>query len=254
MEFVAILICLAIERWTPYGKHIRKFCFFEKYTHFFRSFKLPAYWGIAAMVLPVVLLIGALYWWSTAVLFQIFSFFISLIVLLYCLGEFNLGHPAPPTRMAYENEQEREIAGLLEEAHHNTFAILFWFVVLGKLGPVGAVLYRLVSVLARHHKNEAYVAAAKHIQHLMDWIPMRLLAFSCALMSHFLVVLKRFSHLVLSGIRDNERVLTQCGFVAFEADWKKEHVTLEIIRAHILELMDRTLILWLVVIAILILI
>lgn len=254
MEFVAIIICLAIERWTSYGKHFRNFRYFEKYTHLFKALKLPAYLGIAVMVLPVVVLIGLLYWWSSAVLFQLLSFLLSILVLLYCLGEFNLGHPAPASKLVYENEQEREIAGLLEEAHHNTFAILFWFVVLGKLGPVGAVLYRLVSVLARHHKNEAYAAAARHLQRWLDWIPMRLLAFSCGLMSHFLAVLKRFSHLACTGISDNEYVLAQCGFAAFAEDWKNEHVTLEIIRTHILELMDRTLILWLVVIAIFILV
>jgi adenosylcobinamide-phosphate synthase len=77
----------------------------------------------------------------------------------------------------------------LREAHHGTFALLFWFLVLP--GPLGLVLYPLALRAARswEHLVEADERdfgwfAARAFQ-AIDWIPQRLTAFSFALVGDF---------------------------------------------------------------------
>ncbi len=66
------------------------------------------------------------------------------------------------------------------------FGVLFWFVV---MGPVGALGYRLVQLLAR---SPAYAAAAGEMRPtfertalILDWAPAHLLAWTLALVSDF---------------------------------------------------------------------
>jgi adenosylcobinamide-phosphate synthase len=77
----------------------------------------------------------------------------------------------------------------LREAHHGTFALLFWFLVLP--GPVGLVLYPLAwrAVQSWEHMVEPderdFGWFAARAFHVIDWIPQRLTAFSFAIVGDF---------------------------------------------------------------------
>ena len=81
-------------------------------------------------------------------------------------------------------------AGLVESsfaaALSRQFGVLFWFAV---LGPVGAVGYRLVQLLARSGAFAECVGASQprfeRAALVLDWAPAHLLAFSVALVSDF---------------------------------------------------------------------
>jgi adenosylcobinamide-phosphate synthase len=77
----------------------------------------------------------------------------------------------------------------LREAHHGTFALLFWFLVLP--GPLGLVLYPLALRAAQswEHLVEAderdFGWFAARAFFVIDWIPQRVTAFTFALVGDF---------------------------------------------------------------------
>lgn len=77
----------------------------------------------------------------------------------------------------------------LREAHHGTFAVLFWFLVLP--GPLGLALYPLAMRAARSWEHLVDPADrdfgwfAARAFHAIDWIPQRLTAFTFAVVGNF---------------------------------------------------------------------
>ncbi len=77
----------------------------------------------------------------------------------------------------------------LREAHHGTFAPLFWFLVLP--GPVGLVMYPLALRAARSWEHLAdpderdFGWFAARAFHAIDWIPQRATAFAFAVAGNF---------------------------------------------------------------------
>jgi adenosylcobinamide-phosphate synthase len=77
----------------------------------------------------------------------------------------------------------------LREAHHGTFALLFWFLVLP--GPLGVVLYGLTQRAARlwelgtDPQEKEFGWFAGRVFHYLDWIPQRVTAFVFAIVGDF---------------------------------------------------------------------
>jgi cobalamin biosynthesis protein CobD/CbiB len=77
----------------------------------------------------------------------------------------------------------------LREAHHGTFALLFWFLALP--GPLGLVLYPLAHRAAQSWEQVVepderdFGWFAGRAFHAIDWIPQRLTAFSFAVVGNF---------------------------------------------------------------------
>jgi adenosylcobinamide-phosphate synthase len=65
------------------------------------------------------------------------------------------------------------------------FGVLFWFVVLSAAGPVGAVLYRASSILARRWNEGSFGQFARAAFHLINWLPARLTALTYAIAGDF---------------------------------------------------------------------
>lgn len=238
MEFITILICLAVERWTNFGAYIRKFSLLERYIKLFVRLKMPSHLGLVIILLPLVLVVGVIYWALLHVWFGLYAFIFSVAILLYCLGEFEINKKRAALDERYQNPNEQEIVTLLSAANHNIFAILFWFIV---LGPLGSVLYRLNDLLSHQNDLPEYAIAAKQFENVLDWIPVRLFVFSFALISHFLDVFKIWMQHGVTGINFNEEFMAKCGFAAVKDE------------KNISNLIDRALIVWLVVFAVVIL-
>jgi len=62
------------------------------------------------------------------------------------------------------------------------FAPVFYFLL---VGPAGALAYRLLQLAARTDRDGSVVSAAERVLHALDWLPLRFLAFSCALTGDF---------------------------------------------------------------------
>lgn len=72
-------------------------------------------------------------------------------------------------------------------SHRQMFGVLFWFVLLVPLGPIGAVLFRCASILAwRWEPSQGrFGTCAQRVFHVINWVPVRLTALTYAIAGNF---------------------------------------------------------------------
>jgi len=79
------------------------------------------------------------------------------------------------------------IEQVMAASQRQMFGVLFWFVLLAPLGPVGAVLFRTASILARRWTNTQgrFGLFALRAFHAINWLPARLTALTYAIAGNF---------------------------------------------------------------------
>ncbi len=79
------------------------------------------------------------------------------------------------------------IEQVMAASHRQMFGVLFWFVLLVPLGPVGAVLFRAASILARRWEASRgrFGLCAQRVFHIINWVPARLTALTYAIAGNF---------------------------------------------------------------------
>ena len=103
----------------------------------------------------------------------------------------------------------------LREAHHGTFAPLFWFLILP--GPLGLVLYPLALRAARswehlvEHDERDFGWFAARAFHVIDWIPQRVTAFVFAVVGDFEDALFCWRSQAAQWIRSEEGIVLASG-------------------------------------------
>jgi adenosylcobinamide-phosphate synthase len=72
-------------------------------------------------------------------------------------------------------------------SHRQMFGVLFWFVLLFPLGPIGAVLFRSASILERRWEpaQGRFGFCAHRVFHVINWVPVRLTALTYAIAGNF---------------------------------------------------------------------
>lgn len=194
-------------------------------------------WLILALLilLPVVLLQLALTVIGS-VAYGWLALPVHLLVLIYSLGRGDLIAALGPFRDACRrgDEQtavhvaERDMAVLADDsqqllrgvqgfmlwqAYQSFFAVIFWYFV---LGPVAALAYRLLALAAEHGATPALVERAAQLRHAFDWVPVRLLAASFALVGNFVAVSRIMLHELLNWNISAAQLITRIGRVASE--------------------------------------
>jgi adenosylcobinamide-phosphate synthase len=167
-------------------------------------------WVLA--VLPVLLVTGAIYFalsavslwlawlWNIAVLYLSIRFKSCTLAaesVNQALAENDMaraqnlytawrgGDPSPAVA---DDLLRASIEGLFSDALRHLLGVIFWFVLLAPLGPVGAVLYRLTDSIAGQWKTEAlgeFAHFAQRMMHILDWLPTRITALSFAVAGDF---------------------------------------------------------------------
>lgn len=84
---------------------------------------------------------------------------------------------------------------LVWQAYQSFFAVIFWYAL---LGPLAALAYRLLALLAEHTQQEGLREQAVQWRHALDWLPVRALAASFALVGNFVGVNRALLHELLS--------------------------------------------------------
>lgn len=191
---------------------------------------------LALLILFPVAVLGLLLVVLEPVAYGLLAFPIHLLVLIYSLGRGDLLAGLGPFRDAWRREDlqaaahvakrdldisadsgeqllERVQGHLLWEAYQSFFAVIFWYFL---LGPVAALSYRLLALAAEHGKNPALVERAAQLRHAFDWLPVRLLAVSFALVGNFVAVSRVMLHELLNWNISAAQLVEKVGLVAGE--------------------------------------
>ena len=220
MSFLSLLAALLAEHFYPLSSRHQIYHLYTRYTNFLeRQFNAGQYrHGLIAWLLAVLVpmaVAAAVYF----MLLQVSPFLAwgwNAIVLYATMGFKYFSNTNSAIAEALKNQdidrarnllgkwrgestdelEANEIVRLTIEqiftcSHRQIFGVLAWFVVLSPLGPVGAILYRLSSIL--DHKwggmdvaeaGEFGTFSARMFEWL-DWVPVRLTAISFAIVGDF---------------------------------------------------------------------
>lgn len=191
---------------------------------------------LALLILFPVAVLGLLLVVLEPVAYGLLAFPIHLLVVIYSLGRGDLLAGLGPFRDAWRREDlqaaahvakrdldicadsgeqllERVQGHLLWEAYQSFFAVIFWYFL---LGPVAALSYRLLALAAEHGKNPALVERAAQLRHAFDWLPVRLLAASFALVGNFVAVSRVMLHELLNWNISAAYLVEKVGLMAAE--------------------------------------
>jgi AmpE protein len=191
---------------------------------------------LSVVVLLPVALLGLLLIVIEPVAYGLLALPIHLLVVIYSLGRGDLLGDLGPFRDAWRREDlqaaahvaqrdldicadsgeqllEQVEGHLLWEAYQSFFAVIFWYFL---LGPVAALSYRLLALAEEHGKTPALVERAGQLRHAFDWLPVRLLAASLALVGNFVAVSRVMLHELLNWNISAAQLIVKVGLVAGE--------------------------------------
>ena len=296
MTLIALLIGLTIERLATQIFHWRRMRWLERIID--GGFSLSAKFANWPALIPVIGLTVALVLPVAAVTIilgdRLFGFphlVLAVVVLFFSLGPNDIGEDVNEYCSAVEEGDHERIGQtartLIEnpvpddplerircveeavciQANNRLFAVIFWFVLLGPLGPLGAWAYRVTDLLRRRAVFQAGrdEGAAQAIEPLRDaavmlhgwlaWIPARLTAIGYAVAGHFDAALAawRTPADTPAGTtsENSERLLARVGVAALALDADDEDLTERGIRGATAakRLVFRLLLIWAVIIA-----
>jgi AmpE protein len=221
MSFLVLLLVLWVEKFSAWrvaiqqdGPWLRLLAKAERQADFIESpwlvIVLMVGLPLLALALVLALLEPLAYGWLALP--------VHLLVLIYSLGRGDLLVSLGPFRdswrrgdgeaayivarrdLAVEAEEEgallKSVQGyLLWQAYQGLFAVIFWYAL---LGPLAALAYRLLALMAEHAEQEIVRERAVQLRHAFDWLPVRMLAASFALVGNFVAVSRALLHELLS--------------------------------------------------------
>lgn len=276
MTFIVTLTALLIERFFDWS-HIRHWSWYTAYQRVIAQ-RLPgkaAYLVLAATIIPLLLAVVIVSAALDGFLYGLASLLFQLFVVLYCLGPQNLWADAfasinalvqsdaqtaadklkalfGVTNMSSAHAAHRELLNqIFVQSNSRVFAVVFWYVI---LGPVGAVLYRTISMSSNAAPNQEASPQVAQIAHslelVLDWLPIRVYTFIFALGGHFSQVLTSWRRQVMRGVTSNQEMLTDCGVAAL-ANPDAEDGSSE---KEAIALLDRVFVIVLVIVAVVVLV
>ncbi|QIB51241.1 regulatory signaling modulator protein AmpE [Pseudomonas sp. OIL-1] len=205
MNFLVLLLVAVILRFTPWrgGFPIDVLGYWSDWVA--RITRGRSSWLFLILLMLPLPLLGAVLWLVTGVAYGALTLIIHTLLVLLCVGRSDpLGAMTSAVGEAWERGDheaasvlaERDFgvvgddaAALLQglrdrmaaEACHGYFVPAFWYVL---LGPVVAVGYRL-AWLASQRSDTGSNAFAGALAHALEWLPVRLMGLSFALVGHF---------------------------------------------------------------------
>ncbi|TVT84622.1 regulatory signaling modulator protein AmpE [Pseudomonas sp. H3(2019)] len=239
MSFLVLLLAVWIEKFSALRHQVQRDSgWLRELANYEASPKLAnrPWLVLALLVLFPVALLGLLLLVLEPVAYGLLALPVHLLVVIYSLGRGDLLGGLGPFRDAWRREDlqaaalvaKRDLdicadsgeqllqkvqAHLLWQAYQSFFAVIFWYFL---LGPVAALSYRLLALAAEHGKNPTVVERAAHLRHAFDWLPVRLLAASFALVGNFVAVSRVMLHELLNWNISAAQLIENVGVVAGE--------------------------------------
>ncbi len=279
MTLIIILIALGLDYFLGGLEPYRKFNWFislhyslEKrlahYKYWDSTLSLLGLLSIAILGLLVVMFLLDYWSWIAETVF-------TLLVLIYCLAPENLDNQLDQYITAVEKEDASVAASLTEklinetvindedsneatiiksafiDAHKRTFAVIFWFLI---LGVVGALLYRLVNELndELHEIRSGFSDSTNILLNILEWPSSRLMLIGLALGGSLVDALPDWGKSEHLSFEVNNQVLTEAGMGALqylpevEVPGREKSYWISELKS----LLNRTLIIWLAILGI----
>ena len=239
MSFVVLLLAILVEKFSALRQRLQ--CdggWVRELNKLEASPKLAKnpWWVLIILILLPVILLGLLLVVLDPVAYGLLALPVHLVVLIFSLGRGDLLADLGPFSDAWRRGDlqaaahvaERDIsvraengeqllehvqAHLLWQAYQSFFAVIFWYFL---LGPVAALSYRLLALAVEHGKNPELVEHAQQMRHAFDWLPVRLLAASFALVGNFAAVSRVMLHELLSWEISAAQLINKAGCAAAE--------------------------------------
>ena len=224
MTLLALLIGLVVERLATQLFHLRRLRWLDRLIDLgFRQIERFANWPAlipvillaVLLILPVFLVLFSL----EGRLYGMANFVLAIVVLFFSLGPNDIGEDVDEYCRAIEADDEERILStskaLIEtdvpsdpyeriqkveeavcvQANNRLFAVIFWFVLFGPYGPLGAWAYRVTDLIRRRavfnasrdedNLNPAVLSASVMLHGWLAWIPARLTAIGYAMAGSF---------------------------------------------------------------------
>lgn len=280
MTLIAALLGIAVDRLLTHLHEIRRYDWFLDYFDWMRNRFSGGLWdqivGVITVLAPLWLAVALLQSWSQDWLFGLAGLLFYIATFVYCVGPRDLSVDVDTWCEVSESTdaglRQRAARRLLDEqpsddpqlcarqltdavllqANERIFSVLFWFVL---LGPLGAAVYRSVSLLGdRRSEPGALGDSICWLQAVLVWLPARFVALGYALSGHFESALEgwREAHREHHpGVNGSELVLVRTGAGALDLDENKDLVgDLQAPVRAAMRLVWRNLILWAVVLSV----
>jgi len=224
MTLLALLIGLVVERLATQLFHLRRLRWLDRLIDMgFRQIDRFANWPALIpvillalfLILPVFLALFSL----QDALYGAANLVLAVIVLFFSLGPKDIGEDVDEYCRAIEEEDEERMLNISKalietdtlidplgriqkfeesvciQANNRLFAVIFWFVLFGPYGPLGAWAYRVTNLIRRRavfnmsrdpaHANAAVLNASLMLHGWLAWIPARLTAIGYAMAGSF---------------------------------------------------------------------
>lgn len=268
MKLIAILLALAALNYLSIGQPSTRYQWFVSYAKKIQLGLAEFHSGLLSCIIiiaPILLIFFIIQSLTDSWLWGAVDFIIDLLVLWYCLWpeslanilENKIADEAQATTATISKsalaEKNRQISQeLLIAANEKTFAVLFWFFI---LGGFGALMYRLVALLRSNAQPEesslhAVFSVADLLQAILDWVPARLAALTYVVAGNFVPGFAEWRKEIWSGLLSNGIVLVRtgiaaCGFNNEDASNSDHEENRSLVR-----MTERALIVWIVIAAI----
>lgn len=238
MTFLVLLLLVGVEQFSPWRRRIQRDGPWLRTLARLETRPERGRTGLALAwrILVPVALLGLLLALLQPIAYGLLAMPVHLLVMIYSLGRGDVLAELGAFRDAWRRGDgeaallaaERDLglsadtpaallAGaqgyLLWQGYQRFFAVIFWYALLGPLVPLA---YRLLALTAEYTTDPALRARAERWRHWLDWLPVRVLAASFALVGNFVSVSRVLLHDLLAWDPSAAQVVARAGLAATE--------------------------------------
>ncbi|MCL8298838.1 regulatory signaling modulator protein AmpE [Pseudomonas mosselii] len=235
MSFLVLVLALWVEKFSALRQRLQRDGFYlGELVRLERSGKVHPWWTLGILVLAPVALLVLLLHVLEPVAYGLLALPVHLLVLVYSLGRGDVKAALGPFRDAWRRGDDqaalhvaerdlglaaddpqrliKQVQGrLLWQAYQSFFAVIFWYFL---LGPGAALAYRLLALTMDHSRQPALQTLAGQLRHAMDWLPVRVMTVSFALVGNFVAVTRVMLHELLDWHVSAGHLVAKVGRVA----------------------------------------
>ncbi|MFT0211441.1 regulatory signaling modulator protein AmpE [Pseudomonas sp. F1_0610] len=219
MSFLVLMLTIILEKLSHIRSEIQKdswwFALQTRCTVLFTKTPwLALFLSLAVALVPL----SIIFYFSSSIFYGLLLLPLHLVIVLYSIGRTDIKKNLGSFRDAWRRQDktgamlsaQRDLEIYVEhdkdlfiavqqymswKAYQGFFSVIFYYCL---FGPIVALTYRLLVLTAEQSRHPQLAEKARFLLHSLDWIPVRLLGLTFALMGNFSAVSKNIMHNILS--------------------------------------------------------